>query len=33
MSNSVLKPEELWSKTWEWLSDGILYNERIIATN
>jgi len=33
MSNSVLKPEELWSKTWQWLSDGILYNERIIATN
>jgi len=33
MSNSVLKPEELWSKTWEWLFDGILYNERIIATN
>jgi len=33
MSNSVLKPEELWSKTWEWLFDGILYNKRIIATN
>jgi len=33
MSNSVLKPEELWSKTWEWLSDGILYNERMVARN
>ena len=33
MSNNVLKPEELWSKTWEWLSDGILYNERMVARN
>jgi len=30
-SNSVKKLDELWNKTWEWLSDGILYNERKIV--
>lgn len=33
MSNSVSKPEDIWNKIGEWLSDGILFNERIISNN
>jgi len=31
LSNSVNKPEDVWNKTWEYLADGILYNERKMA--
>jgi len=33
LSNSVNKPLDLWEKTWKWLSDDILYRERIKAGN
>jgi len=31
LSNSVNRLDDLWNKTWEWLSNGILYNERNIV--
>jgi len=33
LSNSVNKPHDLWEKTWNWLSEDILYRERIKAGN
>jgi len=33
LSNSVNKPHDLWGKTWNWLSDDVLYRERIKAGN
>jgi len=31
--DSLNRPDQVWEKTWHWLSDGILHRERIIAAN
>jgi len=31
--DSLNKPDQVWEKTWHWLSDGILHREKITAAN
>jgi hypothetical protein len=33
LSGSVDRPGYLWEKTWQWLSDDILYTQRRIASD
>lgn len=33
ISGSINRPEHVWKKTWQWLSDGILYAQRNLANN
>ncbi|GAU36985.1 hypothetical protein TSUD_150210 [Trifolium subterraneum] len=33
LSNSMNRPKHVWDETKCWLSDGILYNQRLIANN
>ena len=33
LSGSINRPEHVWSKTKQWLCDGILYHQRILANN
>lgn len=31
LSGSTNRPDNVWKKTWQWLSDGILYEQRKIS--
>jgi hypothetical protein len=31
LANTMNRPRHVWEETKEWLSDGILYRQRIIA--
>jgi hypothetical protein len=31
--SSMHRPKHVWKKTWQWLSDGILYEQRRLANN
>ncbi|OIW15606.1 hypothetical protein TanjilG_08182 [Lupinus angustifolius] len=33
LSTSMNRPNHVWQNTWQWLSDGILYNQRNISNN
>ncbi|KAI3695310.1 hypothetical protein L1987_78305 [Smallanthus sonchifolius] len=33
MSNSLSRPDFVWEKTWKYLSDDILYNQKILLNN
>ncbi|XP_019451814.1 PREDICTED: uncharacterized protein LOC109353911 [Lupinus angustifolius] len=33
LSTSMNRPNHVWEETWQWLSDGILYNQRNISNN
>lgn len=33
ISNSMAKPESVWEQTWQWLADGILYDQRKLTHN
>ncbi|KAJ9558881.1 hypothetical protein OSB04_013495 [Centaurea solstitialis] len=33
LSNTMSRPESVWSVTWSYLSDGILHNQRILRKN
>jgi hypothetical protein len=33
LANTMNRPNHVWEETKEWLSDGILYRQRIIANN
>jgi hypothetical protein len=33
LSNTMNRPRHVWDETKVWLSDGILYRQRIIANN
>ncbi|XP_058766740.1 uncharacterized protein LOC131640353 [Vicia villosa] len=33
LSGSMNRPEHVWRKTWRYLSDGILYDQRLLARN
>jgi len=28
LSNNINNPKNVWAQTWEWLSDGILFEQR-----
>lgn len=32
ISNSINRPEHVWEKTWQWLEDGILYEQRKLSS-
>lgn len=31
LSSNINRPEHVWEKTWQWLSDVILFNQRSLA--
>ena len=33
LSSSMNRPSHVWRKTWKYLSDGILYEQRMLARN
>jgi hypothetical protein len=33
LANTMNRPKHVWDETKKWLSDGILYRQRIIANN
>jgi hypothetical protein len=33
LSESMDRPDYVWEKSWQWLCDGILYNQRQLAQN